>query len=117
MSSSALAASLRNLRGRLADHQHREESDELLLDAFLNRHDDSAFATLVHRHGPMVLHVCRRVLGHEQDAEDAFQAAFLVLAQSAAGLRDKTKVAGFFARDRLSHRHESQTSRRAAPQT
>jgi DNA-directed RNA polymerase specialized sigma24 family protein len=95
MSSSALAAGLRNLRSRLAVHERREDSDEQLLLAFTNRRDDSAFAELVRRHGPMVLRVCRRVLAHEQDAEDAFQATFLVLAQSAAALRDKSMLASF----------------------
>jgi RNA polymerase sigma factor (sigma-70 family) len=95
MNSSALAAGLRQLRGRMAARQRREESDEQLLHAFLSRRDESAFAILVNRHGPMVLHVCRRVLGHEQDAEDAFQATFLVLARSAASLRSKTSLASF----------------------
>jgi RNA polymerase sigma factor (sigma-70 family) len=95
MSSSALAAGLRLLRGKLAVQQHNDDSDEQLLYVFLSRRDDSAFAALVHRHGPMVLHVCRRVLGHEQDAEDAFQATFLVLAQSAARLRKKTALASW----------------------
>jgi len=95
MSRSALAAALRHLRNKLAAQQCNENSDEQLLHAFAAHHDDNAFAILVRRHGPMVLHVCRRVLGHEQDAEDAFQAVFLVLAQSAAKLRKKTSLASF----------------------
>jgi RNA polymerase sigma factor (sigma-70 family) len=95
MSSSALAAGLRHLRGKLAAQEHREDGDEQLLHAFTSRRDDSAFAALVRRHGPMVLHVCCRVLGHEEGAEDAFQATFLVLAQRAATLRNKRMLASF----------------------
>ncbi|HEY7154143.1 MAG TPA: sigma-70 family RNA polymerase sigma factor, partial [Gemmataceae bacterium] len=95
MSRSALAASVRHLRGVMAAQRHHDESDEQLLRAFAERRDESAFAVLVRRHGPMVLHVCRRVLGHQQDAEDAFQAVFLVLARNAAKLRKKTALAGF----------------------
>jgi RNA polymerase sigma factor (sigma-70 family) len=95
MSHSALAAGLRHLRGVVASQQHRDDSDEQLLHAFAAGHDETAFATLVRRHGPMVLHVCRRVLGQQQDAEDAFQATFLVLARNAGSLRKKSAVAGF----------------------
>jgi RNA polymerase sigma factor (sigma-70 family) len=62
-------------------------SDRQLLDAFLRRRDESAFAALLARHGPMVLGVCRRVLRHEQDADDAFQATFLVLVRRGASVR------------------------------
>jgi RNA polymerase sigma factor (sigma-70 family) len=95
MSHSALAASLRCLRSKLAAQHCSEDSDEQLLLDFTARRDECAFAVLVRRHGPMVLHVCRRVLGHEQDAEDAFQATFLVLAQSASMLRKKSALVGF----------------------
>src|SRR5579884_1531770 len=95
MSSSALAAGIHLLRCKLAALQPGEDSDERLLDAFTSRRDEIAFAALMRRHGPMVLRVCRRVLGHEQDAEDAFQATFLVLAQSAVALRNKTTLASF----------------------
>ena len=95
MSNSAMQFGVRTLRRLLAVSGRQDESDERLLDAFTTRRDDSAFAVLVHRHGPMVLHVCRSVLSHEQDAEDAFQATFLVLAQRAASLRNKNALASF----------------------
>ncbi len=95
MSRSAWAASVRQLRSRLAAQQSSHDSDERLLHAFLTSRDEAAFAVLVRRYGPMVLRVCRSVLGHEQDAEDAFQASFLVLARNAATLRKKTALASF----------------------
>ena len=66
-------------------------SDRQLLDRFVARRDaagETAFAALVARHGPMVLHVCRQLLGDHQHAEDAFQAVFLVLARRARSVRD-----------------------------
>jgi RNA polymerase sigma factor (sigma-70 family) len=95
MSSSALGAGIRRLRGLVAGQRGMDESDERLLYAFTAHRDENAFAVLVRRHGPMVLGVCRRVLGHQQDAEDAFQATFLVLARGAAALRRKTALASF----------------------
>src|SRR5207248_1375837 len=62
------------------------QSDSRLLDQFIRRQDELAFAALVRRHGSMVLTVCRRVLGDVHAAEDAFQATFLVLARRAASL-------------------------------
>src|SRR5437660_285773 len=70
-------------------------SDAELLKRFALRHDESAFAALVTRHGPMVFRVCRRVLQEDHGAEDAFQAAFLVLARKAQDIRSADRLAAW----------------------
>jgi RNA polymerase sigma-70 factor (ECF subfamily) len=63
-------------------------TDAELIDDFVGAHDESAFAALVERHGPMVLRLCRRMLADAHDAEDAFQATFLVLVRRAGSIRE-----------------------------
>src|SRR5262249_35440370 len=83
---------LRYLRALPVTRQASELPDRELVQRFADQRDKEAFAALVRRHGELVLGVCRRVLGHEQDAEDVFQAVFLVLSRKAATLRHKEAV-------------------------
>jgi RNA polymerase sigma factor (sigma-70 family) len=69
-------------------------TDGQLLGCFIEHRDEAAFAALVHRHGPMVWGVCRRLLNHH-DAEDAFQATFLVLSRKTASIRPRELVANW----------------------
>jgi RNA polymerase sigma factor (sigma-70 family) len=65
---------------------HSEPTDERLLCDYVTSRDGAAFAAIMRRHGGMVFGVCRRILPHEQDAEDAFQATFIVLMRKASSL-------------------------------
>jgi RNA polymerase sigma factor (sigma-70 family) len=67
-------------------------SDGQLLELYVARRDESAFAAIIGRHGPMVLGVCRRVALDHHDAEDAFQATFLVLVRKAASVVPRSRV-------------------------
>ena len=82
---------LREVR-RFAAARPPDGSDHVLLGRFTRSRDECAFAELVRRHGPMVLGVCRRVLRHAADADDAFQATFLILVRRVADVRDADRL-------------------------
>src|SRR5262245_37174085 len=71
------------------------EPDEQLLSRFIATRDEASFAAIVRRHGPMVLGVCRRLLRHHQDAEDCFQATFIILARRASAVVKRTALASW----------------------
>ncbi len=93
-----------------------DRTDRQLLTDFAAGNDEEAFAELVRRHGPMVLGVCRQMLRHEQDAEDTFQATFLVLARKAGAVRTPEALSGWLysVATRLAARNRAQAGRRRA---
>lgn len=83
---------LRHIRGLVTARAASDVSDEQLLERFVRQREEPAFEALVKRHGPLVIGVCRRVLQNRDDAEDAFQATFLVLARKAASIGKQASV-------------------------
>src|SRR5438093_9049398 len=75
-----------HIRGLVVARDAVGLADNALVERFLTRRDEAAFEALVRRHGPMVLGVCRRILRNSHDAEDAFQATFLVFVHKAASI-------------------------------
>ena len=73
----------------------RQSGDSELLDRFVRQRDERAFEEILHRHGPMVRAVCRRMLGPTPDADDAFQATFLVLVRKARLIRRRELLANW----------------------
>jgi RNA polymerase sigma factor (sigma-70 family) len=86
MAASGIGPIIRHLRRSLLRHDEAGMTDGQLLGQFVTHRNEAAFEALVRRHGPMVLGVCRRLLRDPHDAEDAFQATFLVLARKAASV-------------------------------
>lgn len=95
MAASHLSQTIQDLRRVMLHQDGAGLSDRQLLDHFIRHRDEAAFAALVRRHGPVVWGVCCRVIGHHHDAEDAFQATFLVLARKAASIRQPEMLANW----------------------
>ena len=93
MPAASLSHVLRHLRTLSEAEATRDLSDSELLERFRVHREETAFALLVQRHGPMVLGVCRRLLDDAHAAEDAFQATFLILVRKAASIRKRGSVA------------------------
>jgi len=72
-----------------------QETDGQLLEEFLTHQNEEAFAEMIRRHGAMVMGVCHRVLRNSHDAEEAFQAVFVLLSQKATSLRGRQTVGGW----------------------
>ncbi|HLN32468.1 MAG TPA: sigma-70 family RNA polymerase sigma factor [Gemmataceae bacterium] len=95
MAASQLSKVVRQLRGVMARQDTARLTEADLWKLYVQERDEAAFEALVRRHGPMVLSVCRRILRNEHDAEDAFQATFLVLVRRAASLRSPGTIANW----------------------
>jgi len=102
MASATIGAALRQIHQLFEEGTIAGLSDARLLDRFRKLRDAAAFEILVGRHGPMVLAVCRGILIDPADAEDAFQATFLLLAQKAGGIREGQALGAWL--HRVAHR-------------
>jgi RNA polymerase sigma factor (sigma-70 family) len=94
MSTAALHSLIARVR-QLTDPAASPQSDRMLLEAYTQAGQQEAFAALVRRHGRLVFGICKRILRHDADAEDAFQATFLVLANKASHVRWQESIANW----------------------
>jgi RNA polymerase sigma factor (sigma-70 family) len=95
MATSQMSEVIEHLRRTMLLRDGAGLTDGQLLEDYISRRDQAALAALVRRHGPMVWGVCRRVLRNLHDAEDAFQATFLVLVRKAASIVPRQMVANW----------------------
>ncbi len=119
MTAANLSDIIRQLRGVMARQKAAPLRDVDLWQRYVRQRDEGAFETLLRKHGPMVLGVCRRILGNEQDVEDAFQATFLVLVRKAASLRSPRTLANWLhgVARRTALQARSSAARRRAKET
>jgi RNA polymerase sigma factor (sigma-70 family) len=116
MANAQLDGVLRHLHSLRETQTLAAASDAQLLERFTARHEEAAFTALLRRHGPMVLGVSRRVLHRVQDAEDVFQATFLLLARKASSIRKRASVGCWLhgVAHRLAVKAKAQGARRQA---
>jgi RNA polymerase sigma factor (sigma-70 family) len=95
MAIQTLGSTLRQINRLFADGAVTGLSDAQLLERFVGRRDSEAFEAILARHGPMVLGVCRGILRDPNDAEDAFQATFLILIKKAGSIRANVVLGGW----------------------
>jgi RNA polymerase sigma factor (sigma-70 family) len=113
MSASRVGVLLQHVH-RLLGNRRDAGSDDQLLDRFVRQRDEQAFSVLMSRYGPLVWGACRRIVVHEQDAEDVFQATFLLLARQASAIRKRASVGSwlFGVAHRLALRARADAARR-----
>jgi RNA polymerase sigma factor (sigma-70 family) len=114
MSPPCLGNVLDHLRTAVSLPEDAGQPDGLLLERYVSARDEVAFEALLRRHGPMVLAVCRRLLANPDDAEDAFQATFLVLVQKADSVVPREKVGSWLhgVACRAAHKARTAAARR-----
>jgi RNA polymerase sigma factor (sigma-70 family) len=111
-----LSSFLRHVRRQIALDDGGAVTDRELLQRFAHSRDGDAFTALVQRHGPLVLGVCRRMLRQGQDAEDAFQATFLVLARKAGSIGQPERLGNWLygVASRIAQKARAEAARRRA---
>src|SRR5205809_1017078 len=116
MSTTRLSTVIHQIRALVAPPDRPDTSDADLLARFVASRDEAAFTSLLRRHGPMVLAIGRRILRDRHEAEDIYQATFLLLTMKAGTIRQQASLASWLhgVAHRLALRARTQALRRAA---